>query len=54
MVNHWFQYLEKEWRLCNGQYAPHKFERYGWENETTRQPKKEETKNKHKYLLIKR
>lgn len=45
---------EKEWRLCNGQYAPHKFERYGWENETTGQPKKEETKNKHKYLLIKR
>lgn len=45
---------EKEWRLCNGQYAPSKFERYGWEHETTEQSKKEETKNKYKHLLIRR
>lgn len=29
---------EKEWRRCNNQYAPSKFERYGWELEATDVP----------------
>lgn len=52
---------EKEWRECNGRYAPHDFERYGWEFEN--QPKwgsnpcaeialPVEKTNRHKYLLI--
>lgn len=45
---------EKEWRLCNGQYAPHKFERYGSERDTTGDVKKEAPKNEYKYLLIRR
>jgi hypothetical protein len=46
---------EKEWRKCNGQYAPSKFERYGWEHETTGKVKQTEVpKNKYKYLLIRR
>jgi hypothetical protein len=44
----------EKWKSCNGQYAPDNFERYGWEHETTRQPKKEETKNNYKYLLTRR
>lgn len=47
---------EKEWRKSNGQYAPSKFERYGWECESTN-PCLEielltETVDKYKYLLI--
>jgi hypothetical protein len=45
---------EKEWRLCNGKYVPHKFERYGSERDTTGDVKKEVPKNKNKYLLIRR
>jgi hypothetical protein len=46
---------EKEWRKCNGEYVPRKFERYGWEHEITGQPTpKIETKNEYKYLLIRR
>ena len=52
---------EKEWRECNGRYAPHDFERYGWEFETS--PKwglnlcaeialPVEKTNRYKYLLI--
>ena len=46
---------EKKWRKCNGQYAPHNFERYGWEHETNgKLNQKRETKNEYKYLLIRR
>ena len=47
---------EKEWRECNGRYAPDDFERFGWEYASTN-PCAEialpsETPNKYKYLLI--
>lgn len=45
---------EEKWRKCNGCYAPRKFERYGWEHETTGDVKKEVPKNNYKYLLIRR
>ena len=45
---------EKEWRQCNNQYAPIKFERYGYEHDTTGNVKKEAPKNNYKYLLIRR
>jgi hypothetical protein len=46
---------EEEWRKCNGEYAPKKFERYGWEYENTIKPNvKTETKNEYKYILIRR
>lgn len=52
---------EKEWRECNGRYAPHDFERYGWEYENQSKwgsnPCAEialpvEKTNRYKYLLI--
>ena len=54
---------EKEWRECNGRYAPYDFERFGWEYESTNLPKwgsnpcaeialPSEKPNKYKYLLI--
>lgn len=45
---------EKEWRQCNNQYAPSKFERYGWELDATDVPTQEVPKNNYKYLLIRR
>lgn len=45
---------EKEWRQCNNQYAPSKFERYGWELKTTNVPTQEVPKNNYKHLLIRR
>jgi hypothetical protein len=54
---------EKEWRECNGRYAPVDFERFGWEYESTNPPKwgsnpcveialPVEKTNRYKYLLI--
>lgn len=52
---------ETEWRDCNGQYAPDKFERYGWElnsnydtNPCVEITLTETMKNNNKYLLIRR
>ena len=44
---------EEIWRKCNGQYAPHNFERYGWEHETNgKLNQKRETKNEYKKTMI--